>query len=52
MAGAMPSTLHQKVKFVAKENLITVVSKKDMVAMITVSTPYIEVKKDAIKCFF
>ena len=28
MAGAMPSTLHQKVKFIVEESLITVVAKK------------------------
>ena len=52
MAGAVPSTLYQMVKFVADKNLITMVAEKDMVAITTVSTPYIEVKKDAIECFF
>ena len=48
----VPSTIHQKVKFVVDENLITVVIEEDMVATTTVSTPYIEVKKDATKCSF
>ena len=52
MAGAVPSTLHQKVKFMVEENLITVVAKKDMIATTTITTPYLEVKKDATKCFF
>ena len=52
MFGAVPLTLHQKVKFVTNENLITVVAEEDMVATTTVSTPYIEVKKDAIEYSF
>ena len=48
----VPLTLHQKVKFVVDENLITVVAEKDMVATTIVSTSYIEVKKDATECFF
>ena len=52
MAGAVPSTLHQKVKFVAKENLITVASEEDMVATTTVSTPYVKIGEDATECSF
>ena len=52
MAGAVPSTLHQNVKFIADENLITMVAEEDIVAMTTVSTPYIEVKEDATECSF
>ena len=52
MAGVVPSTLHQKVKFVVDKNLITVVAEEDMVATTTVSTPYIGVKEDAIKYSF
>ena len=52
MAGAMPSTLHQKVKFIVEESLITVVADEDMIATTTVATPYLEVKEDAIECSF
>ena len=52
MAGAVPSTFHQKVKFIANENLINVVAEENMVATTTVSTFYIKVKKDAIECYF
>ena len=52
MTGAVPSTFHQKVKFVTDENLITVVAEEDMVAISTISTRYIEVKKDATECSF
>ena len=52
MVEVVPSTFHQKVKFVADENLIIVVVEEDMIATTTVSTSYIEVKKDAIECSF
>ena len=52
MAGAMPSTRHQKVKFVVEKSLITVAAEEDMIATTTVATPYLEVKKDATECSF
>ena len=52
MAGAVPSTLHQKVKFVVEESLIIVAIEKDMIATTTTTAPYLEVKKDATECFF
>ena len=52
MAGAVPSTLHQKVKFVVKESLITVAAEEDMIATTTTTASYLEVKKDATKCSF
>ena len=39
MAGAVPSTLHQKVKFMVEESWIMVVAKEDMIATTTVTTP-------------
>ena len=52
MAGAVPSTLHQKVKFVVEESLIIVVAEKDMIATTTTTAPYLEVKEDATECSF
>ena len=52
MAGIVPSTLHQKVKFVVEESLITVVAEEDMIATTTVTTPYLEVKENATECSF
>ena len=52
MAGAVPSTLHQKVKFVVEESLITVAAEEDMIATTTTTIPYLEVKEDAIECSF
>ena len=52
MVGLVPSTLHQKVKFVVEENLITIATEEDMIATTTTATPYIEVKKDVMECAF
>ena len=52
MASVIPSTLHQKVKFVVGESLITVVAEEDMLAMTIVTTPYMEVKEDTTECSF
>ena len=52
MAGVVPSTLHQKVKFVVEENLITIAAEEDMIAITTTTTPYLKVKEDATKCAF
>ena len=52
MPSIMPSTLHQKVKFVVEESLIIVVVKEDMITTTTVTTPYHEVKEDASECSF
>ena len=52
MAGAVPSTLHQKVKFVVEESLITVVVEENMIATTTTIAPYLEVKEYATECSF
>ena len=52
MAGATPSTLHQKVKFVVEENLIIVVAEENMIGTTTITTLYHKVKQDANECSF
>ena len=52
MVGAMPSTLHQKVKFVVKEQLVSMVTKDDIVATLTTSNSYIIVNENAIESSF
>ena len=52
MADAIPSTFHQKVKFVVEESLITMVAEEDMITTTTAIASYLNVKEDAIKCFF
>ncbi|XP_016755231.2 uncharacterized protein [Gossypium hirsutum] len=51
-AGAVPSSLHQKVKFIIDDLLVTVVGEEDIVASISADTPYLEVSKDAVECSF
>ncbi|KAA3472692.1 gag/pol polyprotein [Gossypium australe] len=51
-AGAVPSSLHQKVKFVMDNRLITVAGEEDIVASISTDAPYIDVNKDAVECSF
>ena len=52
MVGAVSPTLHQKVKFVVEESLITLVAKEDMISTMTTMAPYLEVREDAAKCSF
>ena len=52
MTGAVPSTFHQKFKFMVKKSLITVVAEEDMIATTTVTAPYLEIKEDATECSF
>ena len=52
MAGAILSTLHQKVKFVTDENLIVVIVEEDMVSTTIVSTLYSESKKMTLSAIF
>ena len=52
MAGVVPSTFHQKVKFVVEESLIIVVAEEDMIATMTTTAPYLEVKEDVAECSF
>ena len=52
MAGEVPSTLHQKVKFMVEESLVTVVAEEDMIATTTIIALYLEVKEDVVECSF
>ncbi|KAL4319496.1 hypothetical protein GQ457_18G010710 [Hibiscus cannabinus] len=51
-AGAVPSTLHQKLKFVIDGKLVTVQGEEDIIASIATNTPYIEMGEDAMECSF
>ena len=48
MAGAVPLTFHQKVKFSIKEQLISLAVEEDIVITLTTSNPYIEVDENTI----
>ena len=51
-AGAVPSSLHQKVKFIMDGCLVTVEGEEDIIASISADAPYLEVSKDAVECSF
>ena len=52
MVKAVPSTLHQKVKFMVEEQLINVVAEDDIVTTLTTSNSYIDVDENVIECSF
>ncbi|KAK8623539.1 hypothetical protein V6N13_118422 [Hibiscus sabdariffa] len=51
-AGAVPSTLHQKLKFVIDGKLVTIRGEEDIIASIATNTLYIEMDEDAVECSF
>ncbi|XP_016667508.2 uncharacterized protein [Gossypium hirsutum] len=51
-ARAVPSSLHQKVKFIMDGLLVTVVGEEDIIASISTDTPYLEVSNDTVECSF
>ena len=48
MAGAVPSTLHQKVKFVVEKQLISVAAEEDIVVTLNTSNSHIDVDENAL----
>ncbi|KAK9019602.1 hypothetical protein V6N11_054118 [Hibiscus sabdariffa] len=51
-SGAVPSTLHQKLKFVIDGKLVTVQAKEDIIATVFTNTPYIEIDEYTVECSF
>ena len=51
-AGVVPSTLHQKLKFIVESKLICVMGEKDFLITKPVSTQYVEATEEALECFF
>ncbi|XP_022764236.1 uncharacterized protein LOC111309440 [Durio zibethinus] len=52
MAGAVPSTLHQKIKFNVKGQLVVVVGEEDMLVTQPLNTPYVEAAEEALECSY
>ncbi|XP_040967970.1 uncharacterized protein [Gossypium hirsutum] len=50
--GAVPSSLHQKLKMVTEGWLITINVEEDIIASVTSDTPYIENDNEAVECSF
>ncbi|XP_052490803.1 uncharacterized protein LOC105793312 [Gossypium raimondii] len=51
-AGAVPSSLHQKLKLVSEGRVVTIDAKEDIIASVTNDAPYLEMRDDAIECSF
>ncbi|XP_039034033.1 uncharacterized protein LOC120170071 [Hibiscus syriacus] len=51
-AGVVPSTLHQKLKFIIEGRLVCLNAEEDIIAYISTTTPYVEVDEDAVECSF
>ncbi|KAK8705215.1 hypothetical protein V6N13_048821 [Hibiscus sabdariffa] len=51
-AGAVPSSLHQKLKFVIEGKLVCVEAEQDVIASIMSDTPYIHTDEEAVECSF
>ena len=52
ITGAVPSILHQKIKFVTEGQLVCVSVKEDMIAATSSGAPYMEIDEKAIECSF
>ena len=42
IAGAVPSTMHQKIKFVIEGQLVCIAAEENMIAATSLGAPYIE----------
>ena len=51
-AGAVPSSLHQKLKFVTEGKLVSVEGEQDIIASVTSDTPYVQPDEEAEECSF
>ncbi|XP_016704369.2 uncharacterized protein [Gossypium hirsutum] len=51
-AGAVPSSLHQKLKLVSEGRVVTINAVEDIIASVTNDAPYLETNDYAIECSF
>ena len=52
MAGVVPSTLHQKIKFMTEEQLVSVAVEEDMIATTSSGAPYVVADEKVLECSF
>ena len=52
IVGAIPSTLHQKIKFVIEGKLVCIAAEKDMIVATSSGAPYVEANEKAMECYF
>ncbi|XP_040940232.1 uncharacterized protein [Gossypium hirsutum] len=50
--GAVPSSLHQKLKLVSEGRLIMIKAEEDIIATVSNNAPYLEIDDEAIECSF
>ncbi|XP_039021236.1 uncharacterized protein LOC120153320 [Hibiscus syriacus] len=51
-AGAVPSSLHQKLKFIIDRRLVSIGAEQEIIASVTSETPYIDINEDTLECSF
>ena len=52
VAGVVPSTFHQKIKFVTEGQLVCISVEEDMIAAVSSRAPYVEADEKAMECSF
>ena len=52
IAEAVPSILHQKIKFVTEGQLVCIAVEEDMIVATSLGAPYVEADKKAMECSF
>ena len=52
IAGAVPSTLHQKIKFVTERQLVSIVVEEDMIAATLSGALFVETDETTMECSF
>ena len=52
IAGPIPSTIHQKIKFVMEGQLVCVSAEEDMIVATSSRAPYVEADEKAMECSF
>ncbi|XP_052874164.1 uncharacterized protein LOC128279406 [Gossypium arboreum] len=50
--GAVPSSLHQKLKFITEGQLVAINTKEDIIVSVTSDAPYVGTDDEAIECSF
>ncbi|KAK8704919.1 hypothetical protein V6N13_048531 [Hibiscus sabdariffa] len=50
--GAVPSSLHQKLKFMIEGKLVCVEAERDIIASVTSDIPYVEANEEVVECAF
>ncbi|XP_040967899.1 uncharacterized protein [Gossypium hirsutum] len=52
LVGAVPSSLHQKLKLVTDRRLVTINTEENIIAAVTSKAPYVETNEESIECSF